>query len=246
MAKSPDEDGSYEGGGLSVETMERSPLSGMAEVHSSDRPAREVLAEYWGSLWPEVQLALAEEGVDLDGDLSFPAWESVKADAMRKLTVLAPEYRDALLTSDVRYPEVLSADWVLSRFKFREPLPADLSVAENLTAIDEIASKYNWKIEGFSKQYADQLQWALEDLWEMDRIIRAPLSTRGAPSPYAEGKTLIDVAGNHGSWAIAISVEADQFPLLAQQKAQITRMRRARDAEIRTYLESLYLAAIGK
>ena len=198
------------------------------------RPAREVLAEFWGEDWPSVQERIeAEESIDLDQLAFVQPWEDVRAPLGEKVTHLLDAERDALRQMKVDWPAELDPEWLKSTFSFGGPLD-DQDVAR----IEDVVAVHNEDLGHLAEEYVVRLELALGELWSQNEFVRAPLTTTGARSS-EEAVVVYGKAAGHGGWTASIHVDKGRFPDLDELQERLQRLRRERKDLVKGYLDSL-------
>ena len=198
------------------------------------RPARDVLAEFWGEDWPSVQERIeAEESIDLDQLAFVQPWEDVRAPLGEKVTHLLDSERDALRQFKVKWPGELDAGWLKSTFSYGGPLD-DQDVAR----IEDVVAVHNEDLGYLADEYVMRLELALGELWSQNEFVRAPLTTTGARSSQ-EAVVVYGKAAGHGGWTASINVEKGRFPDLDELEKRLQRLRRERKDLVKGYLDSL-------
>lgn len=214
--------------------VDRRPGEGSdAGIGAEQLQLRSVLAEYWGPQWPQVREAMEKEGIDLDAPFSLRPWREVE-DAIRAQFVdMSDERKYAIVRTAMRWPEQLTVEWLRENFDVPDTFDGN-----QLQRVEDIGREYNSRLEVLAWEYADQLQYAWEDLWARDQFVRAPRTTAGAPSPYAS-RTFASKSIAHGSgWCVSGSLAVDDFPNLALLRQETHQLWTERNARIRTYLAS--------
>jgi hypothetical protein len=198
------------------------------------RTRRDVLRDYWGAQWSEIEGAMEAAGTKLDEPApTIPPWESVAADFERLLPMKDGE-RASILRNNVGWPDEPTMEGLRSTLKVK--LPEHLSDAE-LGSIVTIGERHNYDLRDRATRYVDRIDEILLEQFHRDEFGKAPYSTTGIPET---GKTYFYSTSRAGNgWAMKMGICLDDHPELVSLQDEIKLLRLTRDKEIHEYVKSL-------
>lgn len=194
------------------------------------RTGREVLEEYWGDRWPEMQRVLQEKGIDLEKPCNSPPWEEVKKE-FEDLSRLTVQERDGHRKGFVNWPEHLDNAWLDANLGISRQL-----TPEQLALVEASVVEKNAKLEDMSDDALSRIDAAMQDAWQRDRIIRSPVSTEGItnPLPCFMSKS----KAGHG-WGASVNLTHAENPELSALLTKLNAFRHRRDDSVRSYIAGL-------
>ncbi len=192
----------------------------------------EQLAAFHGAAWDERRQFLIDLGYDLGARDPLPPWEEVQAEIVAKIS-LSPKTRASVIESTLEWADELTAEWVSEKYS-RGFIPSAQDLAELSAAVEETHQQMRETLA----RYLDDVDAAIATQVALDRVVRAPLTTRGMPRPPPEGNFFSGAAGHRG-WSCSVSLHSSDFPHIKEAQHELNRMRRARDRIVKEKLAEL-------
>jgi hypothetical protein len=198
--------------------------------------ARERLTALWGPVTPELEAHLGGLGIDLDAPFECPPWEQVEESVRSKIGTLPEADYQAHLDSGVRWPDSLTMD------SLAEAVPVAVARAPELTDVDLaqielLVIEDNIQLKHLALSYCDRLKLAIESNWRNGNYRASPVSTRLIPR--SEHRNFYSASCAVDGWAAKVQLRADDFPEIAELHAQMLALRKARNARVLAYVDSL-------
>jgi hypothetical protein len=191
--------------------------------------AREFLEAWHGERWADLEPVLVASGLDLDQPYSQRPWEEA-APLIEARIGLSPEKRVALTRAYQRWPEVVGADFVRSRFS-QHVRDADLDETD-LATITALVAPANSEIAAHAELYGDLLDLHVRERWQTGRFVRAPFTTEGV----AEERGFHSESHGADGWAVTITLSHAECPDLVALEQEMGVLSRERDALVEGYL----------
>ncbi len=200
----------------------------------------EYLKNYWGDRWPEMEAKYAEWCVEagmkedcLDQPLEVvpPPWESVVAGFQAKL--LEDGQNSVVgIGNQVDWPAKGMTDQDVRKcFKVAKGLSVGPS---ELAAIESIGHKYNAEIQSRSESSKEGILKAVNSLWLAGKFERAPVALPPHHGVMWQSFTVIQ---DH--WCVRVELKHGDYTWLEEGSASLAALKKTRDAEIQSYLDSL-------
>jgi hypothetical protein len=207
---------------------------------AAPRTLGDLMREYWGERWPEVEPSLREwcliAGIDdCLGQLVEVApkpWESVEPAvelAFFDTTSAFDQQRAALCEwSGMEWTE----DVVRKRFGVRDDAPIGPAALETAR---RIALDFAAPLESKSFEWWSAVDSALAAAWFAGRIEKGPYVTplyRGTDALFVRTISI-------DRWSVSVVLLRDEHPLIAQVAADIETLKHSRETAVREYLATL-------
>lgn len=222
-------------GGAAVARV-REPVNDVARqagLLQGEASARSVLEAYWGGKWPEIEKALLADGADLDRHFVLTPWDEVEEALREEMVELPEDAKEDFVETKVRWPAENVFQWLGEEYRRPETF-----TESHMYELESLVDPINEELSGLAWYYLEQTSAAMRLLWSQGRIVRAPFSTTGAPSPYPKDNAFLSRSMASGSgWSLTVSLDRDEFAdVLAIQKEMRT-LRKKRDAVIRQFFQ---------
>ncbi len=201
-----------------------------AESHPP-KTEREVLMEFWGDAWPDVEARLRVSGRNLDQVALVSPWEEAEALIEPHMRVVESE-REVYIDRRLEWPDELTATSL--RTALRMKLPENLS-DEEIGQIALTAEPFNVDLREKAESWVGQLEGVIRQKWDSKQFDRAPITTQGIRCPavlpfYSTSKV---AAG----WTIVLNISDEEHPEFAALDSEIAALKRSRRNAVSTYLE---------
>lgn len=203
---------------------DRAPVSPPERADSPRKSAREVLADYRGSEWPEHEAAILEKGMDLDQPFEIVPWESA-ALVLEQHVPLSESAVEGQIVSMLEWPEEPSIDELENSISVRVP-------GEKLDGVVHLAEPYNDRIREVAGHWARLLEIHVNDRWLRGDFQKAPFSTFGMPQEQGFYSKVIAGSG----WAAVITLTEEECPDMMEVRDEIEQIRQERFAAIVRYV----------
>ncbi len=201
----------------------------------------EYLKNYWGDRWPEMEAKYAEWCVEAGMkedclaqplDVIPPPWESVVAGFQAKL-LEDGQNSVAGIGNQVDWPaEGMTDQDVRNRFKVAKGISVGSS---ELAAIESIGHKYNAEIQSRAESSKAGILKAVNSLWLAGKFERAPVALPPHHGVMWQSFTVIQ---DH--WCVRVELKHGDYTWLEEGSASLAALKKTRDGEIQSYLDSLH------
>lgn len=203
-----------------------------ADPPPHQQTAREFLAQYYGSRWPETREKLESAGLDLDQPYRQVPWEDVEAEFESRIG-LRGESRENLVRDQVRWPEELTAEFLNETF----PLPAPLAIDQaDVPAIEALVASKNDEIGALAEYYGDLIDHLVHENWRKGDFVRAPFTTTGL----SEDRGFHTQTHAGAGWAVTITLSNAQYPEAAEIQERMSGLWGERSELVSGYLRAKF------
>ncbi|MCC7012899.1 MAG: hypothetical protein IT454_10085 [Planctomycetes bacterium] len=218
------------GAAIRVDETLRVPETRVEAEVTPPKTERDVLREFWGESWAEIEARLEASGRNLDTVAVFTPWEEAKA-LLEPHACLPGGTREALFDNRVQWPDELTHASLRSALGMK--LPENLS-DEDIGRIALAAEPFNVDLRAKAEAYVTGLDSVLRDQWRRDRFQRSPFTTDGLAPPHPLPFYSTSAAG--GGWSVVLSITKEEHPEFAALDAEIKHLKGARRDAVREYL----------
>lgn len=234
LASSPDSLAEIEDG------LHRSPLTLDPTVPAKPpaRLAADVLQEYWGDRWAEVELALREKGIDLHVPYELVPWETAVLH-MEPLVALTSTERTQQFNNVFQWPVGSTPEelglWLQLEFAVGDPsVEASTIEIQDVLAVEAAVQPFNDELAGIAADYVETVDQLLQMHWNSGDFQKAPFHSMSLPMEYG----FFAKACAAESWTMVMTLKREDCPDVVKMEMRSATLREKRESTVRNLLHS--------
>lgn len=200
---------------------------------------RELLEEYYGLPWREIETLVDMRFVDPDRRARLLPWDEVAASFRREIVRQSPEDDAQCVRDATGWGGLHSApDWYGDALN-----PARKALAAiDVQNLERIASEYASRLSDLADAVNRTIPACMADQWDKGRYARSPLcDTKEARAFERDPKAGLTrlVSSSGGGWHVRFRFESSAYPELDALALQIRELKRERVERCRDYIAAL-------